>query len=166
MDIEPIIAKGTRLLVIIALPFFLNSCRSKKHISFFEHLPMTLHPGSFRGPVIFEGPVKDILQHRCIHCHNNKSPNGGLNLQDRKVVFSGDENGPFLVPGEPDKSRIWDALLRPTDHPQMMPADGWGLTLYEMQAFRSWIEQGAHWPEGEDGQLEVKPYALQATKPL
>ena len=47
-----------------------------------------------------------------------------------------------------------------------MPADGWGLGLYEMQSFRAWIDAGAEWPRGREGELKVKPYSIERPEPI
>ena len=110
---------------------------------------------------LFQGPVKEVLEHRCIHCHHQYAKNGGLNLQDRDSVFAGDAKGPFLVPGSPEKSRVWRAIFAPAAHPRVMPGDGWGMTQDHRKALLSWIESGAYWPEGKDGKLKIRNYEVE-----
>lgn len=110
---------------------------------------------------LFEGTVRKVLEHRCIHCHHAYAINGGLNLQDREGVFRGNAQGPFLVSGKPDQSRIWRAIFQPMDHPRVMPGDGWGLTQAQQTAFLEWIRLGAYWPEGKAGELKVKDYEVE-----
>lgn len=98
-----------------------------------------------------------------MYCHNSKLAQAGLNLQNRELVFKGDAKGPFLVPGKPDESRIWNAIVKPLNHPRVMPGDGFGLNLVERQAFEAWIETGAHWPDGAElkadlYQVNIKGY--------
>lgn len=101
-----------------------------------------------------------MLEHRCIHCHNDKKPNAGLNFQNPSILFATTEMGRFLDPGSPETSRIYMAILKPKTHPGAMPGDGWGIDPVDLQGFRTWIKQGAKWPEGEAGKLEVKDYRV------
>jgi hypothetical protein len=110
-----------------------------------------------KSAALFKDPVRGVLEHRCIHCHHNKLANGALNFQDRDSVFQ----GPFIVPGKPNQSRVWDVIARPNKHPRVMPGDGWGLTYAHRAAFLKWIETGAAWPEGKAGQLEIKKYYVE-----
>ena len=41
-----------------------------------------------------------------------------------------------------------------------MPGDGWGIDVADLYAFRTWIRDGAKWPEGNNGQLEIKDYQV------
>jgi hypothetical protein len=109
----------------------------------------------------FDDTVKEVLEHRCIHCHHDSAINGGLNFQDRASVFASGGNGPFIVPGNPGKSKVWQAIFRPKTHPNTMPGDGWGLTQAQTKGFLEWIETGAYWPEGKAGKLKVRKYEIQ-----
>ena len=108
----------------------------------------------------FEKTVRPILEHRCIQCHNDKKPNAGLNFQNQALLFAKSEMGSFIDPGSPETSRIYQAIIKPKTHPGAMPGDGWGIGTVDIYAFRSWIKDGAPWPEGEKGQLEVKEYRV------
>ena len=105
--------------------------------------------------------VKDVLEHRCIHCHHDSAINGGLNFQDRASLFASGGNGPFIVPGKPQESKVWQAIFRPKTHPNTMPGDGWGLTQAQTEGFLKWIETGAYWPEGKAGKLKIRKYEIQ-----
>ncbi len=109
----------------------------------------------------FHGPVKNLLEHRCIHCHHDNQPNAGLNFQDRRTVFDKAGNGPFVVPGDPEASKVWKAVSLPKHHARFMPGDGWDLSQRHLQGVREWIEKGAYWPEGRQGKLRVKNYEVE-----
>ena len=104
--------------------------------------------------VSFVDDVKPLLETHCIRCHNDESLLGGLNLMTREKAFRGSDRGPILVAGHPDKSLLFAATsLEHGVDPKAMPATGPTLTEEEKAIIRKWIEQGADWPEGEDGHL-------------
>lgn len=110
---------------------------------------------------LFQGPVRELLEHRCSECHHHGSAVGGLNVLDRAVVFTGNESGPFVVPRDLKASRLWKAIDSPQSHPRVMPGDGWLLTDKQKHAVRQWIETGAEWPEGRAGKLSRKKYQVE-----
>ncbi|MDF1815465.1 MAG: hypothetical protein P1V20_24915 [Verrucomicrobiales bacterium] len=131
----------------------LVSCQSTKRSS--ANLPPA--PAD---PQVFGRTVRPVLEHRCIHCHNNEKPNAGLNFQNPSLLYTLTETGRFIDPGSPETSRIYMAIIKPNTHPGAMPGDGWGIDLEDLQGFRTWIKDGAPWPEGKNGQLEVKDYQV------
>jgi hypothetical protein len=111
------------------------------------------------GEVAFRSTVRPLFEHRCIHCHNDKKPLAGLNLQDRDGSL--DPARRFIIPGDPQNSRIYRAVMQENAHPKVMPADGWGITKIQEDALKKWISEGAPWPEGRAGQLRKKTYRIE-----
>src|SRR5215210_6811610 len=58
----------------------------------------------------FEKRVRPVLVENCVACHGSKKQNGGLRLDSRKALLEGGDNGPVVVPGQPDKSPLVAAL--------------------------------------------------------
>src|SRR5437867_3997542 len=56
----------------------------------------------------FEKKVRPVLVEHCFKCHSAqaKKLRGGLRLDSRAGVLTGGDNGPALVPGHPEKSRL------------------------------------------------------------
>ncbi len=106
----------------------------------------------------FANIVKPLFEHRCSACHNDLGSPAGLNIQSRESVFTA--GAAFIVPGQPESSRVFLALTRPASHPGVMPADGWGITGEQEAALTRWIKYGAPWPEGPEGEIERKPYRV------
>ena len=78
-----------------------------------------------------------VLTQRCGQCHG-AAPMKGLRLTDYASLMAGSENGPMIVPGSPDESKIV----------QVQEAGHFGqLTADEIALLRQWIADGA--PEGE-----------------
>ncbi len=85
----------------------------------------------------------DIISTYCISCHSSSIQLGNLDLTD----FAGwiDANSlsgnPYVVPGDPDASElVW--RVEGTNGLQRMPQGG-QLASSEIEAIRTWIEQGA-----------------------
>ena len=60
----------------------------------------------------FEKKVRPVLVEHCYECHSAtaKKLKGGLLLDSRAGMLQGGDNGPALVPGQPDKSRLIEAV--------------------------------------------------------
>src|SRR5262249_53571515 len=71
----------------------------------------------------FEKKVRPILAEHCYKCHSAqaKKPKGGLLVDSRTALLKGGDNGPALVPGEPDKSRLVQAIGYKDTDLQMPP---------------------------------------------
>lgn len=107
--------------------------------------------GGATPEVDFVIDVKPILQSQCVRCHHDQAIMGGLNLMNRELAMRGSSRGPVIVPGEPEKSSLYRVTLLPEDQDHAMPATGAKLDDRDKEILRLWIEQGAHWPEGEEG---------------
>ena len=107
----------------------------------------------------FQRTVKPLFERRCVWCHSHDDPRAGLNVQDRTATLNPALR--FIVPGEPDESRIYRAITLEGAHPGAMPGDGWGLTEEQRTAVRDWIAGGAPWPEGSNGRIRKKPVIIE-----
>jgi len=110
------------------------------------------------GEEAFHSTVKPLFESRCVWCHSKRKPLAGLNLQDRAASL--DPTLRFIVPGEPDQSRIYRAVTLESAHPNVMPGDGWGITRAQEGALKEWISAGAPWPDGREGEIKKKPYRV------
>ena len=71
---------------------------------------------------------------------------GGLQLDSREHLLKGGQDGPVVVPGDPEKSLLIQAV-RQTHKSIKMPPQG-NLSDREIDDFASWVKSGAVWPEG------------------
>jgi hypothetical protein len=60
-------------------------------------------------PDFFESKVRPILATNCYACHAN-SQLAGLRLDSRAAMLKGGQSGPSLVPGDPDRSLLIQAV--------------------------------------------------------
>src|SRR5580704_3127637 len=60
----------------------------------------------------FENKIRPILSEHCYKCHSHEAPKlkGGLSVEFRDALLKGGENGPAIVPGDPEKSMLIKAV--------------------------------------------------------
>lgn len=101
--------------------------------------------------------VKPIFEQHCLQCHNGSLPSPVLNLTTKAKAFQRSASGrEFILPGDPDCSLLISAVQRGGTHPKMMPRTDLSLTEDQIGELREWIEDGAYWPEGKDGDLRAR----------
>jgi mono/diheme cytochrome c family protein len=94
---------------------------------------------------LFRDKVAPVLERRCVSCHGDPAPKGGLRVTTAKGVLRGGESGPAVVPGKPDESLLVEMI---SGDPPEMPRKGEPLSPAEVAAVREWVERGARWPDG------------------
>jgi hypothetical protein len=92
----------------------------------------------------FETRVRPVLAKNCFACHG-ASHMGGLQLDSREHVAKGGQDGSIVIPGDPDKSVLIQAVRR-THARFKMPPSG-PLADQEIADLATWIKDGAVWPE-------------------
>ncbi|MDB6057932.1 MAG: hypothetical protein JWO95_1776 [Verrucomicrobiales bacterium] len=92
----------------------------------------------------FESKVRPILVNNCYKCHSSQAEKlkGGLSLEFKESVLKGGENGPAIVPGDPEHSLLIKAV-RYTDPDLQMPPKGKKLSDAEIDTLVTWIRMGA-----------------------
>src|SRR6185436_9499380 len=93
----------------------------------------------------FEARVRPILAANCYDCHTDDEK-GGLRLDSRDALVKGGENGPAIVPGDPDASLLIQAVRQLPGKPKMPKGGGRRLTADEIAVLSDWIKAGAPWP--------------------
>jgi hypothetical protein len=105
-------------------------------------------PGNSKPPPstaeFFETQIRPILADNCFSCHGPKKQKAGLRLDSRDVLIKGSDNGAVVVPGQPDKSKLIQAINYGGD-PQMPPKGK--LPQQTIDALTAWVKMGVPWPE-------------------
>ena len=100
------------------------------------------------APVDFAREIRPILSDACYKCHGADSSKrkGQLRLDQRGDWFAAREEGPLVVPGDPEKSALFHRITH-ADEDELMPPAGEvrRLTREEIAAIRNWISKGAEW---------------------
>ncbi len=114
------------------------------------------------GGVDFVSEIKPLLEANCIACHNSKSVFGDVVLENRELAFRENKHGKVIVPGDPEASLLYQVTQVPHAADQSMPATGPKLSEEEIVLLKTWISEGAKWPEGAAG--VIKPLDLDAVQ--
>lgn len=92
----------------------------------------------------FENRIRPVLAQHCYKCHSAAAPKvkGGLLLDTRDDLRKGGDSGPCLVPGDPAKSRLIQAV-RYADPDLQMPPKGEKLAETQINDLVAWVKMGA-----------------------
>jgi len=111
------------------------------------------------GVDFFEKKVRPLLTERCLECHSpEKKVKGGLRLDTREGWAKGGDNGPALVPGDPEKSLLVTAI-RYKDRDLQMPEKR-KLPDEEIAILEQWVKMGAPDPRMGSGEVVKKQVGL------
>lgn len=91
----------------------------------------------------FETKVRPILVANCQKCHSGKEPKGDLHLDSRGGLLAGGESGDVVIPGQPEKSLLVEAINRTSLE---MPPDK-KLADADIATLTEWVKLGAPWPD-------------------
>ena len=80
--------------------------------------------------------VQPLFDVQCVKCHGPIEQKSGLELDTPKAVLEGGDEGAVVVPGKPEKSRLYQYLAAGSD-PHMPPKKQ--LTDAERETVREWI---------------------------
>ncbi|HET6572161.1 MAG TPA: c-type cytochrome domain-containing protein, partial [Fimbriiglobus sp.] len=98
--------------------------------------------------------VLPVLRQHCLGCHGNDKQRASLNLASFATVMQGGSSGAVLVPGDPDKSRLF-TLAAHKEEPKMPPKSE-RIPETQLDTIRLWIEQGGRENSGSKA-MAVKP---------
>ena len=107
------------------------------------------------APVDFARDIQPLLTEKCLKCHGAEKQKGGLRLDDKTAAFKGGDSGVRgIMPGHAEQSRVF--LLSSSKKPEeRMPPAGEPLNAKQLDLLKSWINEGAPWPES--GKPASKP---------
>ncbi|HYG78285.1 MAG TPA: DUF1553 domain-containing protein [Planctomycetota bacterium] len=130
-----------------------------------------LHPFSASGAEsdaasieFFEKKIRPALIEHCYKCHSAKSEKikGKLRVDNRNALQRGGETGPGIVPGDPEKSLIIEAIVYKNPDLQMPPDNK--LPDEMIQDFIAWVKKGAVWPNEKETHAVVEEKKLDYDK--
>ncbi len=93
---------------------------------------------------IFLDVIHPVIQSKCSSCHNLDKTKGQLLLTSYEDMLQGGKEGPSVVPGDLEKSLMFQRVILPSTHDDYMPAEGkTGLTDDELAVLEWWITNDA-----------------------
>ena len=104
------------------------------------------------GKVDFATDVQPILRANCIECHGPDKQRAGMRIDRRSSVLKAFSRR--VVPGNSANSMIYHRLIGEFGQP--MPPDG-SLKSDQIAIIKSWIDQGAEWPDALANEIDLPP---------
>ena len=87
----------------------------------------------------FERDIRPILKAHCFDCHGEgEKLKGDLDLRLRRLLLKGGESGPAIVPGNPEKSLLFEKVRSGE-----MPKRDMKLSREHLELIQRWIAAGA-----------------------
>ena len=115
--------------------------------------PIAVQTPSRTQPVSYAKEVVDILDGKCVGCHNTGLAESRLVLETVAGMLKGGKRGPALKPGQADASLLFQMASHRVE-PVMPPKDKKGaeaLTPAELGILKLWIDAGARDDSSENG---------------
>jgi hypothetical protein len=95
----------------------------------------------------FRSQIQPIFDDHCLDCHDTKARKGGVALDHFFASQQLTDNGEkILIPRDPSGSLLV-RLISSNDPKHRMPPKGDPLTPAQIEWIRSWIAEGAAWPD-------------------
>lgn len=111
-------------------------------VQVFAPLPPTPLPTLAPTPTLsadlvltWEGGIGELFNSKCGNCHGSTAQLGGLDLSSYETALEGGDDGPGIVPGNPDTSQVV-VKQAAGGHPGQFSPE-------ELAQVREWIEAGA-----------------------
>lgn len=106
--------------------------------------PRSAKAGDIPSGDFFEAKIRPLLVANCYQCHGPKKQESDLRLDSREAAMKGGSDGAVIVPGQPEKSLLVQAIRYQGDT-KMPPTKP--LPPEQVAILTTWIKVGAPWPE-------------------
>ena len=125
-------------------------CRFAVTLAVMAVWALTAPCASGDGIEFFENKIRPIFVEHCYQCHSQDAEKlkGDLRLDSRAGLLQGGDNGPAIVPGDPERSLLIKAV-RYTDADLKMPPKNRKLSAQQIADLESWVKMGA--PDPREG---------------
>lgn len=95
----------------------------------------------------FKKDIQPIFNKYCLDCHGPEKQKSGFRIDQRSSLVKGGDYGlPAIIPGDPERSYLLEAI-RGDNPDEIMPPKGKKLNQEQVQLIADWIAQGAIWPD-------------------
>jgi mono/diheme cytochrome c family protein len=96
----------------------------------------------------FDKDIRPLLEASCVECHGAEKQKGGFRLDTREMLLKGGDNGDAVKLGKSADSPLVHHVARLDEDMAMPPKKEKALTAEQVGLLRTWIDQGARYPEG------------------
>lgn len=96
-----------------------------------------------KDTVDFGREIHPIFQRACFECHGVRKQSGEFRLDQRQAALSDKR---IISPGRSLQSELVRRISLPQNHDEVMPNRGSRLTDAEIAKIKTWIDEGAVWP--------------------
>lgn len=107
-------------------------------------------------PIDFVRDVQPLLAKHCHECHGPVKQEAGLRLDRREAAFKGGDLGNAIVPGKSGESLLVHVLMGASEAVSRMPADRDPLPQDQIALIKTWIDEGAVWPQTETVEVDKR----------
>ncbi len=114
------------------------------------------------GMLFFENRVRPLLAENCWKCHGPAKHKAGLRLDSIDAILAGGDQGPAIVPGDPEASLLLRGV-RYADELFQMPPTG-KLPDESIATLEEWVRRGAPGPRGESAEALSEAFDLEARR--
>lgn len=114
----------------------------------------SLSPHQAAGKVDFRRDVLPIFKQFCVECHGPSQQQHGFRLDRRRDALRGGTST-VIVPGNSAVSRLYLKLLSNKYGPQMPLTER--LSPEQIEIIKTWIDEGAEWPDELAGDVTPPP---------
>ena len=101
----------------------------------------------------FETKIRPVLAEHCFKCHGTEKQKAGIRVDRRDKLVEATDEGALVVPGNPDKSRLIQAVRYVGE--AKMPPKG-KLPDAVLADLTTWVKAGAVWPADKTTSAEPK----------
>ena len=108
------------------------------------------------GEDFFESKIRPIFANICSQCHGDTATSG-LRVFSRETLLQGGHRGPAIVPNDPEKSLLIQAVRQTGD--LKMPKGG-KLPAEDVQNLAEWVRMGAPWPQSKPVLASGPPFKI------
>ncbi len=100
--------------------------------------------------VDFGRQIRPLLADKCFKCHglNRDEDETEYQMDTKDGLFAKLDDGPAIVPGQPEESLLYQRLVSSDEDERMPPADyNKKMKPAEVELIKQWIKQGAPWQQ-------------------
>ena len=106
---------------------------------------------------LFEKDIQPLFQVHCVRCHGEEKQRAELDLSSYSAMMKGSESGAIVVPGDPEKSLLFERVHDQTMPPGKNPK--WNAAQQDL--LKHWIEAGAKSSSASSSSEQITQHTIE-----